>query len=500
MRDRAVDLRELDLVTIDSETARDFDDAIYCQKRSRSGYRLVVAIADVSHYVRLGSALDVDAHERGTSVYFPQCVFPMLPEKLSNGLCSLRPNVDRLAIVCDMTISSQGRISGYEFYEALICSKERLTYTEVGKWIEAEEFPRHKESLSGLLELTRLLYKRRKDRGALDFETTEVSFTFDDEDRIKTIKPVERNFAHRLIEECMLCANVCTARLISRSKLPGLYRVHEKPETEKIEQLRDFLASLDIELGAGGIRDYQNAIKALRGRKTGRILQVALLRSLQQAVYQPENRGHFGLAFSQYAHFTSPIRRYPDLLAHRLIKSLIGCQSNMRGIRRLGDLSMVKDYHYDLAQIVQLGEHCSLAERRADEAVNEVLEWIKCDFLVDKVGKDYEGVISAVTKFGFFVELLGVHVEGLVHISTLLADYYHFDKKSQCLIGDKRGASFGLGDIVRVQIGRVHVDERKIDLELLTHSPLKRKRVLRSKNTKSSKQKSRRRQSSREKR
>ncbi|SVB62837.1 uncharacterized protein METZ01_LOCUS215691, partial [marine metagenome] len=358
-----VDLRQLDLVTIDGEDARDFDDAVYCEKRRHGGYRLVVAIADVSQYVQPDSALDADAHDRGTSVYFPQYVVPMLPEKLSNGLCSLRPDVDRLAMVCDMTISSLGKISGYEFYEALICSKERLTYTEVGSWIEAGEFPRHEKSLAALLELTRLLNTRREARGALDFDTTEVTFTFDETGRVKTVKPVTRNFAHRLIEECMLCANVCAARLIARSKVPGLFRIHEKPEAEKIEHLRDFLASFGIDLGNGDSEDYQRAVQALRGRKNGHVLQVALLRSLQKAVYQPENRGHFGLAFSHYAHFTSPIRRYPDLLAHRFIKSLIHGEGDLKGVRRLGRPGKNKDYLYDVEEVMRLGDHCSFAER-----------------------------------------------------------------------------------------------------------------------------------------
>ena len=470
-----VDLRHLDLVTIDGEEARDFDDAVYCERRLNDSFRLLVAIADVGHYVVPDSALDLAAYERGTSVYFPQYVVPMLPEKLSNGLCSLRPDLDRLALVCDMTISGRGRISGYEFYEAVICSKERLTYTEVGGWIDAGEFPRHQDSLAALLELTALLGERRATRGALDFDTTEVGFAFDQDGRVNSILPLRRNFAHRVIEEAMLCANVCAARLIERSQVPGLYRIHERPESEKIDSLRDFLVGYGIDLGNGESADYQAAIGALQGKKNGHVLQVALLRSLQQAVYQAENRGHFGLAFNHYTHFTSPIRRYPDLLVHRLIKSLIHGETPIKGVRQIQRSSRNVHYQYDGEAVVQLGVHCSYTERRADNAVYEVLEWIKCDYLSDRSGDDFEGVISSVTKFGFFVELSDVYVEGLVHVSSLLGDYYHFDTKSQCLIGERRGDRFALGDIVTVQLASVDVDERKIDLELLTHTPLHRK-------------------------
>lgn len=470
-----VDLRDLDLVTIDGEEARDFDDAVYCERRRNGGFRLVVAIADVGHYVRPGSALEADAYERGTSVYFPQYVVPMLPEKLSNGLCSLRPDVDRLAMVCDMTISSQGRISGYEFYESVICSKERLTYTEVGNWIESQEFPRHQKSLTALVNLARILNSHRETRGALEFDTVEVGFVFDEDGTVKSIAPVNRNFAHRVIEEAMLCANVCAARLIAQSKLPGLYRVHDEPETEKVDYLRDFLAGFGIELGNGEAPDYQRAARALRDKKNGRVLQVALLRSLQQAVYQPENRGHFGLAFSHYTHFTSPIRRYPDLLVHRLIKSLIHGKTDVRGVRQIGKSTQKSHYPYDAESVLQAGEHSSFTERRADEAVYDVLEWIKCVYLSDRVGDDFDGVISSVTKFGFFVELSGVYAEGLVHVSALLEDFYRYDMKSQSLVGERQRNSFALGDVVSVQVARVDIDERKVDLELLTHTPLRRK-------------------------
>ena len=465
------DLRHLDFVTIDGEDARDFDDAVYCEKR-RGGYRLFVAIADVANYVLPGLPLDKEAYKRGTSVYFPQYVVPMLPEKLSNGLCSLNPEVDRLVMVCEMTISDQGRIGSYQFFEGLIHSKERLTYTTVGEWVEREEFPRHKDSLGNMLDLARILIGTRTERGALDFDTREVSFTFNGEGRVSEVNLITRNFAHRLIEECMLCANVCAAKLVSKLESPGLFRVHEKPEEEKIEYLAEFLESFGIELGAGTPLDYQNAIRQLREKKNGQVLQIALLRSMQQAVYHPENKGHFGLGYSHYTHFTSPIRRYPDLLVHRLIKSAIHSTFDCDEVRRFGKPSKINFYPYEEDAVILQGEHTSFAERRADDAVYEVLDWVKCDYLSDHVGDDFDGTISAVAKFGFFVQLEGVLVEGLVHVSTLVGDYYQFDKGEQCLFGERGKESFGLGDVVTVQVAGVDVDERKVDLELLSHSPI----------------------------
>ncbi|MBT3622721.1 MAG: ribonuclease R, partial [Gammaproteobacteria bacterium] len=469
------DLRHLDFVTIDGEDARDFDDAVYCEKR-RGGYKLFVAIADVANYVLPGLPLDQEAYKRGTSVYFPQYVVPMLPEKLSNGLCSLNPKVDRLVMVCEMSISDQGRIGTYQFFEGLIHSKERLTYTTVGDWVERKEFPRHKDSLGSMLDLARILIGTRNERGALDFDTREVSFSFNAEGRVSDVNLVTRNFAHRLIEECMLCANVCAAKLVSKLELPGLFRVHEKPEEEKIEYLAEFLESFGIALGAGTPRDYQNAIRQLREKKNGQVLQIALLRSMQQAVYHPENKGHFGLGYSHYTHFTSPIRRYPDLLVHRLIKSAIHSGFDCAEVRRFGKPRKTNFYPYEQDTVISQGEHLSFAERRADDAVYEVLDWVKCDYLSDHVGDDFDGTISAVAKFGFFVQLEGVLVEGLVHVSTLVGDYYQFDRGGQCLVGERGSESFGLGDVVTVQVARVDVDERKVDLELLSHSPIARKK------------------------
>lgn len=482
------DLRSLDFVTIDGEDARDFDDAVYCEKR-RGGYRLYVAIADVANYVRPGSELDQEAYKRGTSVYFPQYVVPMLPEKLSNGLCSLNPEVDRLVMVCEMTLSDQGRIGSYQFYEGVIHSKERLTYTTVGKWIEQGHFPRHKDSLGSLLALANVLISTRKNRGALDFDTREVGFQFDDSGRVASVGLITRNFAHKLIEECMLCANVCAARLVAKSNLPGLYRVHEEPDEEKVAYLKEFLATFGIDLGQGKAEDYQYAIRALQDKQNSQILQIALLRSMQQAVYQAENLGHFGLGYSHYTHFTSPIRRYPDLLVHRLIKSLVHSDREVKEVRRFGRPRRVSHYPYETETVITQGEHSSFTERRADDAVYEVLEWVKCDYLSEHVGDDFNGVISAVTKFGFFVQLEEVLVEGLVHVSTLSGDYYHYEAGEQSLIGERTKAAFGLGDLVTVQVARVDVDERKVDLELLSHSPIRRKREAQPKRKKANSRK-----------
>ncbi|MBT5153139.1 MAG: RNB domain-containing ribonuclease, partial [Gammaproteobacteria bacterium] len=374
------------------------------------------------------------------------------------------------------TISDQGRIGSYQFFEGLIHSKERLTYTTVGDWVERKEFPRHKDSLGSMLDLARILIGTRNERGALDFDTREVSFSFNAEGRVSDVNLVTRNFAHRLIEECMLCANVCAAKLVSKLELPGLFRVHEKPEEEKIEYLAEFLESFGIALGAGTPKDYQNAIRQLREKKNGQVLQIALLRSMQQAVYHPENKGHFGLGYSHYTHFTSPIRRYPDLLVHRLIKSAIHSGFDCAEVRRFGKPRKTNFYPYEQDTVISQGEHLSFAERRADDAVYEVLDWVKCDYLSDHVGDDFDGTISAVAKFGFFVQLEGVLVEGLVHVSTLVGDYYQFDRGGQCLVGERGSESFGLGDVVTVQVARVDVDERKVDLELLSHSPIARKK------------------------
>ncbi|MEX2488377.1 MAG: ribonuclease R [Pseudomonadales bacterium] len=478
------DLRELSFVTIDGEDARDFDDAVYCESRKGGGWRLFVAIADVAHYIDRGTPLDQAAYERATSVYFPQYVVPMLPEKLSNGLCSLNPEVDRLVVVCEMTISSSGRISGYQFYEGVIKSAARLTYTVVAEIIGKDGDKRERarndyrhvvRNVDELYSLYDVLTERRAERGTLDFDSTELEFDFDNDGRLAEITPRKRNDAHKLVEECMLCANVCAARFISAHDITGLYRIHEGPEPEKVEYLREFLTSFGITLGGNTIptpSDYQWVIEQLRDKKNGHVLQIVLLRSLKQAVYQPDNKGHFGLNFREYTHFTSPIRRYPDLLTHRLIKSVIHGSEPSKYVERFGGRSRTDFYPYEDEDVISLGEHCSYAERRAEGAVYDVLEWMKCDYVSDRVGDEFEGVITNATRFGFFVELEDIYVEGLVHVSTLTGDYFHYEEAEQCLVGERSNQCYGIGDAVRVQLARVSVDERKIDFEVISHSPL----------------------------
>ncbi len=487
-KENRVDIRNLRLVTIDDETARDFDDAVYCEPRPRGGYRLLVAIADVSHYVRPGSPLDEEALNRSTSVYFPDHVVPMLPEKLSNGLCSLNPGVDRLCMVADMTISAAGNISGYTFYQAVMYSHARLTYNKVADMLEnpdtesgyrlCEQYAHVLPQLHNLYGLYQLLREARTERGAIDFETTETRIVFDADRKIEEIVPVTRNVAHKIIEECMLCANVATARFLKKYKLPALYRVHDGPSEERLNAVRLFLGELGLQLGGGDSptsSDYQALLAQIADRPDANVIQTVLLRSLSQAVYSPEERGHFGLGFSSYAHFTSPIRRYPDLIAHRAIKSVIHGKPEAKDVqapaRTDPELAV---YPYDLARMEQLGEHTSMAERRADDATRDVMAWLKCEYLKAHVGEEYEGVIAAVVPFGFFVELSGVYIEGLVHVSTLNGDYFHHDAARHRLIGERTAVSFRLGDEVRVRVLRVGMEDRKIDLELISE-PVTRK-------------------------
>lgn len=480
-----VDLRAKPFVTIDGEDARDFDDAVYCQPEG-SGFRLWVAIADVSHYVATNSALDQEAIERGNSVYFPERVVPMFPEVLSNGLCSLKPKVDRLALVCEMTINGAGAVVGSTFYEAVIHSHARLTYTEVGRVLEdgyADSVaPERYPDLLHLHALYGCLREAREARGAIDFETTETRIEFNAERKIEAIVPVHRNDAHKLIEECMLAANVATAEFLEAAGLPVLFRVHEGPSTERLANVRAFLGELGLDLGGGEKptpEDYQRLLGAAEGRDDSSVIQTMLLRSLSQAVYQAENKGHFGLHYSAYAHFTSPIRRYPDLLVHRAIRSLIRGGKFPKHTRRSEDALSHKqssEYPYEMAGVTTLGERCSLTERRADDATREVDAWLKCEFLKDRVGEQFSGVITAVTAFGIFVELQDLYIEGLVHISALPGDYYHFDAPKQRLVGDRTRRTFQLGGPVEVTVARVDLDERKIDLEMVGASgsaPLK---------------------------
>ena len=444
--DKRRDLRELRLVTIDGETARDFDDAVFCRREGR-GFRLWVAIADVSHYVRHGDALDLEARERGTSVYFPRRVIPMLPEKLSNGLCSLNPQLDRLAMACEMEIAAGGQVTDYRFYPALMRSHARLTYTEVWQKLSSGKAP---ENLTVLYEVFKVLAAERNRRGAIDFETLETRMIFDPRGKIEKIVAEPRNDAHRVIEECMLAANVCAGDFVTRHSHPVLYRVHDVPAAEKVAALRDFLAELGLQLPGGEIprpKDYAQLLERIRSRPDFALLQTILLRSLKQAVYSPTNAGHFGLAFEAYLHFTSPIRRYPDLLVHRAIKALLERKRYEGGI----------DWE-------ALGRHCSETERRADDASRDVENWLKCYYMRDHVGRTFAGTITGVAPFGLFVTLDEYFVDGLVHISELGRDYFQYDAARHMLLGERTGKRFRLADRMKVQLVRVDLESRKIDL------------------------------------
>jgi ribonuclease R len=459
------DVTGLPLVTIDSETARDFDDAVYCERKGK-GFRLVVAIADVSHYVAAGGALDTDAYARGNSVYFPRRVIPMLPEKISNGLCSLNPQVERLCMVCDMDIAGTGAIRRYRFYPAVMFSHARLTYTEVAAALY-ENDAAARERLGVLLPhmealdaLYRQLAKERVKRGALDFETVETRMLFDDHGKIDRIEPYERNEAHKLIEECMLAANVCASEYLREREHPSLYRVHEGPTPERLLKLRDFLGTFGFQLGGGDApkaQDYAKLLEKIGQRPDRQLLQTVMLRSLRQAIYSPDNVGHFGLAYESYTHFTSPIRRYPDLLVHRAIKSALAA-------RRYEPAGGATTWE-------EIGLHCSMTERRADDATRDVDAWLKCFYMKDRVGEVFEGSISSVVPFGIFVALDGVFVEGLVHVSELGQDYFHFEEKSHAMVGERSGRRFRLSDRVRVQLTRVDMEANKIDFRLADAEP-----------------------------
>ena len=450
------DITQLPLVTIDGETAKDFDDAVYCEKHGK-GFRLIVAIADVSHYVPEGAALDGDARERGNSVYFPRRVIPMLPEKLSNGLCSLNPQVERLCMVCDMNISGTGAIRHFRFYPAVMWSHARLTYTEVAAALYDKE-PAALEKIGALLPwlenldaLYRVLAKAREKRGAIDFETVETRMVFDDHGKIERIEPYERNDAHRIIEECMLAANVCASDFLKEREHPALYRVHEGPTPEKLAKVRDFLATFGLQLTGGDdpqAKDYARLIDKIANRPDKQLLQTVMLRSLKQAIYSPDNVGHFGLAYESYTHFTSPIRRYPDLLIHRAIKSALAGR------------------RYDSLDWEQVGLACSATERRADEATRDVEAWLKCWYMQDRIGEVFTGSISSVVPFGIFVALDTVFVEGLVHVSDLGRDYFHFDEKQHAMVGERTGVRYRLSDRVKVQLVRVDLNQNKIDFRL----------------------------------
>jgi len=455
------DLRQIPFVTIDGDDAYDFDDAVYCEPRGK-GWLLKVAIADVSAYVQPNSALDLEAQTRGNSVYFPNRVVPMLPEILSNQLCSLQPQVDRLSIVCELTIDFYGRTRRTRFLEAVIRSAARLTYTEVAEVLVGQRanfrYPHLLPQLHHLYGLYKLLQKRRQKRGAIDFETTETRIIFDDHQKIEKIVPVQRNEAHQLIEEMMLAANVATAQWLKTHKIPLLYRIHEGPKREKLPELQGFLKNLGLRLVHQGLpqaKHYAKILEKIKDRLDVRMIQTVLLRSLQLAIYSPEAKGHFGLAYPIYTHFTSPIRRYPDLLVHRAIRHHLKGHPPEKFIYSDNDLRL-------------LGDHCSMTERRAEEATRDTISWLKCEYMQDKIGLAFDGLITAVTPFGLFVELDNIFVEGLIHVSTLKDDYYHFDPIKQHLWGESTGTIYHLSDRLRVKVIRVNLEEKKIDFELAT--------------------------------
>jgi ribonuclease R len=475
------DMRELNFVTIDGLDAKDFDDAVYCQPHN-NGWKLWVAIADVSHYVETDTALDEEARNRATSVYFPERVIPMLPESLSNGLCSLKPEVDRLCMVCEMIISDIGELKSHKFYDAVMCSSARLTYDEVQTILyekdpkaEVQKVREKRQHLIADLENLQSVYnalrKQRKKRGAIDFDTKETYFEFDQEKKIKAILPRQRSEAHMIIEECMINANVAAAEYITRCKLPTLFRVHENPTTEKLRDMREFLESLGVGFSKAEKptpNDYMAVIKKVAHRKDKHMIEMMLLRSMAQAVYSPESVGHFGLALPLYAHFTSPIRRYPDLVVHRTIRHLISKKNK-------------ESFPLSQNDLVLLGEHCSMCERRADDATRDVDAWLKCEFMLDKLGQEFSGTITSVTGFGFFVLLDEYFVEGLVHVTALKSDYYHYDEQSHSLFGEHSKQRYSLGDEVNIIVARVSLDERKMDFSLVQTDADKAKREVKRK-------------------
>jgi ribonuclease R len=461
-KEERVDLRDLNFVTIDGEDAKDFDDAVFCKKKG-DGWTLYVAIADVAHYVKPGKALDEEAAKRGNSVYFPSKVIPMLPEVLSNGLCSLKPKVDRLCMVCDMRLDEKGEIVRYRFYDALIHSQARLTYTEAASILVDKDAALRKTyksaipSLENLYDVYKLLFKNRQKRGAIDFEMPEPCIVFNEQGKIDKIIAKYRNDAHRLIEECMLAANVCAADFLLKNKMPGLFRVHEGPNPEKLAALRKLLAEKGLSLSGGEKpkpKDYAKLMKQIEGRVDSNVLQTLLLRSLSQAVYQGDNCGHFGLAYEAYTHFTSPIRRYPDLLVHRAIRHIL-------------EKKRASTFRYSKAELQTMAEHCSATERRADEATRDVVDWLKCEYMSSRLGQEYNGKVTSVTAFGLFVALEDEFIEGLVHVTALKNDYYRYDAIRHQLVGEATKSSYSLGDKVRIRVIRVDLNQRRIDFDLL---------------------------------
>ena len=453
------DLRDLPLVTIDGEDAKDFDDALYC-RREGGKFRLFVAIADVSHYVQSDSALDAEGRRRGNSVYFPDRVIPMLPEALSNGLCSLNPDVDRLCMVAELLVKPDGKVVRSRFYPAAMHSWARLTYTEVAAiLVDGDKKARDRRKdllphLEALHDVFRALAKARARRGAIDFDSVEPRFVFDENGQVSDLKPVLRTDAHRLVEECMIAANSAVAKRLSQAKIPALYRVHERPPADKLTELRDFLALHGLSLGGGehpDPKDYSRLLESIADRPDRLRIETMLLRSLAQAVYAPGSTSHFGLALSHYAHFTSPIRRYPDLIVHRALRHALSSES-------------ASEFQYGNDDMEGLGRHCSTTERRADDATREAADALKAEYRSERVGEDFSGVVTGVTGFGLFVELEGLYIEGLIHVTALSSDYYVFDATSQRLTGERSGVSYAVGDRIAVKVARVSVEERKIDL------------------------------------
>lgn len=499
------DLRNIPLVTIDGEDAKDFDDAVFAESTAGGGWRLIVAIADVSHYVNVGSQLDGEAEHRGTSVYFPGHVVPMLPEELSNGLCSLKPQVDRLAMACEMQVLPSGEVGRFQFFEAIIHSHARLTYNEVADMLQKPENENQEklqqrqrgkhpsqvlENLDALYAVFEARLNWRRESGAIDFDTPETRIVFGEDKKIREIVPVQRNDAHRLIEECMLCANVAAAQLFQAMEQPSLYRVHQGPNPDRLEGLREFLQGMGLILGGGdkpSPDDYQKVLFQIADRPDRNLLQTMLIRSMMQAVYQPDNIGHFGLGFPAYTHFTSPIRRYPDLLVHRAIRDLIRNKQSKHLERHPDQQSLphAKIYPYTIGQLHSLGEKCSDSERRADAASYSVIDWLKCEYMSDRVGEEFAGTVTSVTSFGLFVELDGIFIEGLIHITDLSNDYYHFDPVHHRLDGERNGKSYRLGDPVEVKIARVDLEEKKIDLHLVGIDKSRSRKVKRRATTKS---------------
>jgi ribonuclease R len=459
------DLRALFFVTIDGEDAKDFDDAVYCEPLDGGRWRACVAIADVAHYVTLDSPLDIEAKLRGNSVYFPSRVIPMLPEKLSNALCSLRPEVDRLTMVCDMVLTAEGQVQSYQFYNAVIHSKARLTYTYVAAVLAgtASADAPLTTHLNNLHAVFQCLFSQRQLRGAIEFETTETQILFSDDGKIDRIVARHRNVAHQIIEEFMLLANECTSKYLEQSGVPVLYRVHDLPTPDKLLSLRDFLKSFSLRLGGGDSptpSEYAKLLARVAKRPDAQLIQTVMLRSLRQAIYSTDNRGHFGLSYQSYCHFTSPIRRYPDLLIHRALKHVIAHKKASK-------------FPVAAEKVELMGEHCSMTERRADRASRDATDWLKCDYMQHKVGQVFDGFIADVTGFGLFVELKDIYVQGLVHVTALKNDYYQFDAMQHALRGKSGNTSYRLGDSIRVQVARVNLDDRQIDFVLAplsTHS------------------------------